>query len=174
GINGFQASTRNLVTPALVSTFGNNVTNVFRFGRQWAPVDFNRDKPQLVPFISLPGVLTNYDNTFLPQPRNTIVDQATDTVSWVKGNHLFKGGMDWQNVLGISRNDAGIVQTNQIGPITANTANTSGLTIAGNLPGASSANLTAANTVYGAITGLLGSASQTLNVSSPTSGFVPG
>src|SRR5436190_3054757 len=74
GVNGFQASTRNLVTPALVSTFGNNVTNVFRFGRQWAPVDFNRDQPQLVPLIQLPGVLTNYDNTFLPQPRNTIVN----------------------------------------------------------------------------------------------------
>lgn len=174
GVNGFQASTRNLVTPALVSTFGSNVTNVLRYGRQWAPVDFNRDQPQTVPFISLPGVLTNYDNTFLPQPRNTIVNQITDTVSWVKGNHIWKFGMDWQNVLGISRNDAGTVQLNQIGPVNANTANTSGLTIAGNLPGASSANLTAANTVYGAITGLLGTASQTLNVETPTSGFVPG
>ena len=174
GVNGFQASTRNLVTPALVSTFGSNVTNVLRYGRQWAPVDFNRDQPQTVPFISLPGVLTNYDNTFLPQPRNTIVNQVTDTVSWVKGNHIWKFGMDWQNVLGISENDAGIVQLNQLGPVNANTANTSGLTIAGNLPGASSANLTAANTVYGAITGLLGTSSQTLNVQTPTSGFVPG
>jgi hypothetical protein len=174
GVNGFQGSTRNLITPALVSTFGPNVTNVVRYGRQWAPVDFNRDQQQNVPFISLPGVLTNYDNTFLPQPRNTIVNQVTDNLSWVKGNHLWKFGMDWQNVLGISRNDAGIVQLNQIGPITANSANTSGLTIAANLPGASSANLTAANTVYGAIVGLLGSASQTLNVQTPNSGFVPG
>jgi hypothetical protein len=119
-------------------------------------------------------VLTNYDNTFLPQPRNTIVNQITDTVSWVKGNHLWKFGGDWQNVLGISLNDAGIVQLNQIGPVAANTANTSGLTVAGNLPGASAAQLTAANTVYGAITGLLGTSSQTLNVQTPTSGFVPG
>jgi hypothetical protein len=174
GVNGFQGSTRNLVTPALVSTFGNNVTNILRYGRQWAPVDFNRDQPQVVPFISLPGVLTNYDNTFLPQPRNTIVNQITDTLSWVKGNHVWKFGMDWQNVLGISLNDAGIVQLNQIGPVAANTANTSGLTIATNLPGASSANLTSANTVYGTITGLLGTSSQTLNVRTPTSGFVPG
>jgi hypothetical protein len=174
GVNGFQASTRNLITPALVSTFGSNVTNVLRYGRQWAPVDFNRDQPQIVPFISLPGVLTNYDNTFLPQPRNTIVHQITDNLSWIKGNHAYKFGMDWQNVLGISRNDAGIVQLNQIGPIAANTANNTNLTIANNLPGASAANLTAANTVYGAITGLLGSAAQTLNVQSPTSGFVPG
>jgi hypothetical protein len=79
--------------------------------------------------------------------------------------------MDWQNVLGISRNDAGIVQLHQLG---TNNANQSGLTIAGNLPGASSAQLTAATTVYTAITGLIGSSTQTLNVSSPTSGFVPG
>lgn len=174
GVNGFQASTRNLITPALVSTFGSNVTNVLRYGRQWAPVDFNRDQPQTVPFISLPGVLTNYDNTFLPQPRNTIVHQITDNLSWIKGNHSYKFGMDWQNVLGVSRNDAGIVQLNQIGPVTANTANPTGLTIATNLPGASAAQLTAANTVYGTIVGLLGTATQTLNVSSPTSGFVPG
>ena len=174
GVNGFQASTRNLVTPALVSTFGSKWTNVLRYGRQWAPVDFNRDSLQTVPYLSLPGVLTNYDNTFQPQPRNTIVHQITDTVSWINGNHLWKFGADWQNVLGISRNDAGIVQLNQIGPVTANTANTTNLTIANNLPGASSANLTAANTTYGTIVGLLGTSTQTLNVQTPTSGFVPG
>jgi hypothetical protein len=180
GVNGFQASTRNLVTPALVSTFGSRWTNVVRYGRQWAPVIFDRDKPQTVPFLSLPGVLTNYDNTFLPQPRNTIVNQVTDTLSWVKGNHLFKFGADWQNVIGLSLNDAGIVQTNQLGPVTrlatdpANTANTTGLTLAGNLPGGIASNLTSANTVYGAIVGLLGISTQTLNVKTPTSGFVPG
>lgn len=174
GVNGFQASTRNLITPALVSTFGPNVTNVLRYGRQWAPVDFNRDQPQLVPLISLPGVLTNYDNTFLPQPRNTIVHQITDTLSWVKGNHLWKMGMDWQNVLGISRNDAGIVQLQQLGTNNGNPSNLSTGGITTNLPGASTAVLTAATTVYTAVTGLMSSSTQTLNVSSPTSGFVPG
>ena len=170
GVNGFQASTRNLVTPALVSTFGNNWTNVVRYGRQWAPVDFNRDTPPSAPFISLPGVLVNYDNTFMPQPRNTIVNQVTDTLSWSKGNHQWKYGADWQNVLGISRNDAGINQTNQLG---TNAANGTGFALA-NLPFGSNANLTAATTVYAAIVGNLQSASQTLNVTSPNSGFVPG
>src|ERR1700752_2121294 len=180
GVNGFQASTRNLVTPALVSTFGSRWTNILRYGRQWSPVVFELDVLLTHPLISLPGVLTNYDNNFFPQPRNTIVNQITDTLSWVQGNHLWKFGADWQNVLGISRNDAGIVQSNQLGPVTrlatdpANTVNLTNLTIAANLPGASSANLTAANTVYGAITGLLGISSQTLNVSSPDCGFVPG
>jgi hypothetical protein len=170
GVNGFQASTRNLLTPALVSEFTPNVTNVFRIGRQWAPVIFDRDSFPTQPFFSLPGVLTNYDNTFLAQPRNTIVDQATDTLSWVKGNHLWKFGMDWQNVLGISRNDAGIVQTTQFG---TNSANGAGITLA-NLPGGTNQLVTNATTVYTAIVGLLGSSSQTLNVTSPTSGFVPG
>ena len=170
GVHGFQASTRNLVTPALVSTFGANVTNVLRYGRQWAPVDFNRDTTPTAPFISLPGVLVNFDNTFMPQPRNTIVNQVTDTVSWIKGSHVWKFGADWQNVLGISQNDAGINKTIQLG---TNAANGTGFTLA-NLPFGSNANLTAATTTYAAIVGNLQSASQTFNVTSPTSGFVEG
>jgi hypothetical protein len=117
-------------------------------------------------------VLTNYDNTFLPQPRNTIVHQITDNLSWIKGNHSYKFGMDWQNVLGISRNDAGIVQLHQLGTNAANANNLSNAAT-GNVPGASTAQLTAASTVYNAVVGLISSSTQTLNVSSPTSGFVP-
>src|ERR1700752_3381124 len=170
GVNGFQASTRNLITPALVSTFGSKWTNIVRYGRQWAPVDFNRDTEPTAPFISLPGVLVNFDNTFQPQPRNTIVNQVTDNLSWTNGNHLWKYGADWQNVLGISRNDAG---TNKLIQLGTNAANGTGFSLA-NLPFGSNANLTAATTTYAAIVGNLQSASQTLNVTSPTSGFVPG
>lgn len=168
GVNGFQASTRNLVTPALVSTFGSHWTNVLRYGRQWAPVDFNRDSTPTT-ILALTGI-TSYDNNFLPQPRNTIVNQVTDNVSWINGNHLWKFGADWQNVLGISRNDAGIVPTISLG---TNAANSTGF-VQANLPFSSSTNLSNANAVYANITGLLAGASQTFNVSSPTSGFVPG
>ncbi|HEX6729841.1 MAG TPA: carboxypeptidase-like regulatory domain-containing protein, partial [Pyrinomonadaceae bacterium] len=165
GVHAFQASTRNLITPALVSTFGSNVTNVVRYGRQWAPVDFNRDTKPTAPFFALPGVLTNYDNTFMPQPRETIVHQITDTLSWTKGNHIWKFGGDWQNVLGVSRNDAGINQTINFG---TNAANPVGFTLA-NFPGLSNNTagnniLTAATTVYSAITGLLSSSTHTFNV----------
>jgi hypothetical protein len=170
GVDAFQSSTRNLITPALVSTFGNNITNVVRYGRQWAPTIFDRDTQPTAPFLSLPGVLINFDNLNMAQPRKTTVNQVTDTLSWVKGNHLWKFGADWQNVLGVSSNDAGINETIQLG---TNAANGTGFTQAA-LPFSTTANLTAATTTYGAIVGLLGSASQTLNVSSPTSGFVPG
>ena len=170
GINAFQSSTRNLITPALISTFGSNWTNVLRYGRQWAPVIFDRDTPPDFAFISLPGVLVNYDNVNMPQPRNTIVNQWTDTMSWVNGNHLWKFGADYQRALVKSFNSAGINQTIQLG---TNSVNTSGITL-GNLPGGTNALVTNATTTYTAIVGLLGSASQTLNVETPTSGFVPG
>jgi len=175
GVNAFQSSTRNLVTPALVSTFGSNWTNVLRYGRQWAPVIFDRDTPPTAPFISLPGVLVNFDNGNMPQPRDTIVNQWTDTVSWVKGNHLFKFGTDYQRVLVQSFNSAGINETIQLG---TNAANPNGITLA-NFPGLTNnatgnAIVTNAGTVYNAIVGMLGSASQTLNVTNTNSGFVPG
>lgn len=168
GVNGFQGSSRNLFTPALVSTFGSRITNVFRYGRQWAPVDFNRDSMPTV-IYALSGV-TSYDNNFLPQPRDTKVNQVTDTVSWAAGNHLWKFGMDWQNILGISRNDAGIVQTINFG---TNAANPTGF-VQANLPASNTTILGNANSVYANITGLLGSSTRTFNVESPTSGFVPG
>lgn len=168
GVNGFQGSTRNLITPALVSTFGNNWTNVLRYGRQWAPVDFNRDStPTLI--LGLSGI-TSYDNSFLPQPRDTIVNQVTNTTSWLQGNHIWKFGADWQNILGVSRNDAGIVQTINIG---TNSSNPSGF-VQANLPNSNTTIVGNANSVYANITGLLGSSSRTFNVETPTSGFVPG
>ena len=180
GVNAFQSSTRNLITPALVSTFGNNWTNVLRYGRQWAPVIFDRDTPPTAPFISLPGptqgfnsgpLLVNYDNANMPQPRNTIVNQWTDTLSWVNGNHLWKFGGDFQRVLVKSFNSAGINETINLSGNSS--VNGTGITLA-NLPGGSNQNVTNAQTTYAAIVGLLGTASQTLNVTSQTSGFVPG
>lgn len=175
GVHGFQASTRNLITPALVSEFGPKWTNVFRIGRQWAPVDFNRDSMPTAPFFILPGALTNYDNTFMPQPRETLVNQVTNTTSYVNGDHLWKMGADWQNVLGMSFNDAGTNQTITFG---TNAANPVGFAVA-NFPGitanaAGNAIVGNATTVYTMITGMLGSSAQTLNVQTATSGFVPG
>src|SRR6185503_16587224 len=62
---------------------------------------------------------------------------------------------------------------NQTITLGTNAANGTGFTLA-NLPFGSNANLTAATTVYAAIVGNLQASSQTLNVTSPDSGFVPG
>lgn len=168
GINAFQSSKRYLVTGALVSNFGGTITNVFRYGRQWAPVGFLRDSPADGPYILFSGI-TNPQNTFQSQGRNTVVDQYTDNVSWAKGKHLIRFGGDYQKVFADTFNDAGINQSISMG---SNSANPNGITLSDFPNGGTNSDVSRAQSVYANIVGLLASSQATFNVTSPTSGFV--
>jgi len=169
GQDANQSSNRQVVTGALVSNFGSHWNNVFRYGRQWAPVLFTRNSSATNPFIVY-ATGTSYDFSFVNQGRNTVVNQFIDDLSWVKGNHLFKFGADYQDVWADNVNDAGIIQTVNLGTPSSNGA---GFTQT-QLPNSVSADLTRAQNVYATIVGNLSSATQTFNVTTPTSGFVPG
>lgn len=175
GVNAFQASIRTLYTAALHSTFGGTMTNEVRFGHQDAPVGFLRESQPSQPFIVFGAATTNFDNTFMSQGRNTEVNQVIDNFSLVKGSHTFKMGADIQHVYAYSYNDAGINETITLG---SNSANSDGLAI-GNLPnlpaGAAGTSIfNNARAIYRDLTGMLANASATFNVTSPSSGFVPG
>jgi hypothetical protein len=175
GVNAFQGSTRTLWTTALQSTFGNNMTNEARIGRQYAPVFFNRESQPDKPFIVFGSAVTNYDNTFMSQGRNTQLWQGLDNLSVVKGMHTFRMGADVQVVSAVSTNDAGINQTITLGTNSANPDNILN-TAFPNLP-AGAAGTAIANTgrqIYRDLVGLLASTTRTFNVTSPQSGFVPG
>jgi hypothetical protein len=167
-VNAFQSSTRSLVTGALVSQFG-DVTNVFRYGRQWAPVGFVRDANATEPYILFSGI-TNPQNTFQSQGRNTIVKQFSDNLAMPNGNHLFRMGTDIQRIFADTFNDAGINQTITLG---TNSANPNGLLLS-EFPFGVSADVTRAAAVYANIVGNLASSSATFNVRDATSGFVRG
>lgn len=174
GVNAFQSSTRWLMTVAVHSTFG-NVTNEARYGRQWAPVGFLRSGPPTNPFFTTFASVTNFDNTFMSQGRNTQVNQIIDNMAIPKGMHTIRLGGDFQQVFADTFNDAGIQPNVTLG---SNSQNDNGIT-SGDFPflpsGATgTAIVTRAQNVYADLVGLLGSAAQTLNVTSPTSGFVPG
>jgi hypothetical protein len=168
GQDAFQESKRWLVTGALVSNFGSSITNVFRYGRQWAPVGFLRNANPTSPFIAFSGITTP-DNTFMSQGRNTKVNQYVDNFSWASGKHLFRFGADFQKIFADTFNDAGINQQINLG---TNSANGVGFTQGG--LGGTSAEFTRASSVYVNVVGLLGTSTRTFNVTSPTSGFVPG
>lgn len=168
GINAFQASKRSLLTGALVSQFG-SISNVFRYGRQWAPVEFTRDSNPSAPFITL-GSISFPDNTFMSQGRETIVKQFSDNMVIPKGNHVFRFGADIQGIFADTYNDAGINPTINIG---SNSANPTGI-LPAELPGASSTQQSLAGAIYSNLVGLLASASATFNVRDANSGFVPG
>ncbi|PYT03595.1 MAG: hypothetical protein DMF60_17845 [Acidobacteria bacterium] len=170
GVNGFQASVRTLWNFAIHSTFGATMTNEARVGRQYAPVQFLRDQAFSEPFVNFGSSVTDPDNRFLSQGRNTQLWQGIDNSSLVKGSHTFKMGADVQVVSAIAFNDGGINDVINLG---TNSANPSGLLI-GSFPGASNATFTKAGAIYNDLVGLLGTATRTVNVTSPTSGFVPG
>lgn len=168
GINAFQKSRRSLFTGALVSQFG-SISNVFRYGRQWAPVEFTRDSNPTAPFVVF-GSITTPDNTFMSQGRNTTVNQFSDNMVIPKGNHIFRFGADIQNIFADTYNDAGINPTINIG---SNSSNPTGI-LPAELPGSTSTQQGLAGAIYSNLVGNLGSASATFNVRSATSGFVPG
>jgi carboxypeptidase family protein len=180
GINASQSSTRTLLTAAIQSTFGSRVTNEVRVGHQRAPVGFLRDAPPDVPYyISYAGTgqdqVSSYDLQFMSQGRNTLVYEYIDNFSLVSGAHTFRLGTDIQSVTAITFNDAGLVQLINIG---TNTSNPDGI-LDGDFPNrpAGAAGTAIANRgriVYRDIVGLLNNSSQTYNVTSPTSGIVPG
>ena len=174
GIDAFQASTRWLLTAALHSTFG-SVTNEARWGRQWAPVGFLRDSAPANPFFTSFASVTNFDNTFMSQGRTTTVDQFIDNVAIPKGAHTFRFGADYQQLFADTFNDAGIQPTVTLG---SNSSNSTNITRGNftNLPAGATGDaiVTRATNVFSDITGFLGSASATFNVTTPTSGFVPG
>ena len=169
GVNAFQESKRWLVTGALVSNFGSSITNVFRYGKQWAPVGFLRESTADAPYVLFSGI-TNPENTFQSQGRNTVVDQYTDNASWAKGKHLFRFGGDYQKVFADTFNDAGINQTISLGE---NSLNESGITDDDFVFG-TTAIRNRARSVYYDIVGNLASSQATFNITSPDSGFVPG
>ena len=173
--NAEQSSTRWLTAAAIHSTFGARATNEVRFGHQRAPVGFLRTSaPDTAFFINL-GSVTDFQNTFMSQGRNTMVYQLQDNFSLVKGEHTLRFGTDIQSVTAVTFNDAGIQPTVNIG---TNSANPDGIVTAEfpNLPAGSTGStiVNRGRAIYRDLVGLLGSAQATFNVVSPTSGFVAG
>jgi hypothetical protein len=109
-------------------------------------------------------------NTFLNQGRKVNTYNFQDNANWLKGKHELAFGFQGQRLNVAPFNDAGIVPTYTLG---ISGANTQGLT-AVDLPGIKSTDLTVANNLYANLAGMISSAAQTFNVTSTTSGFVPG
>ncbi|MGH9766214.1 MAG: carboxypeptidase regulatory-like domain-containing protein, partial [Blastocatellia bacterium] len=174
GVDAFQASKRILTTAAIHSTFGSRVTNEVRVGHQRAPVGFLRDSRPTNYFINYASV-DDFERNFLSQGRNTMVYQYIDNLSMILGSHTFRFGGDVQSITAYTFNDAG---TNQVINMGANAANPDGILNSEfpNLPSGSAGTAIAnrARTVYRDLVGALASSTRTFNITSPSSGFVPG
>ena len=170
-VNSTQGGPRWLITGALISNLGSSITNEFRIGRQWAPVGFLLESEPTQPFIGFQGITLPYaGGGFQSQGRDTQVWQVTDNVSWSKGKHLIRFGGDWQRIFADTFNDAGINSFITLGTPAHNSGNIADTSF----PFSSAANRTSGRNVFANLVGNLSRAAATLNVSSPTSGFVLG
>ena len=150
------------------------LTNELRFGFNMAPSTF--DVSGALPTFLVTGAgttggtsYTSPVNSFLPQGRFTNTYHWADNASWVHERHTVQFGFQAQLTHINPYNAAGDVPTYTVGIGAGQT----GLTAA-QLPGISASDLSAANTLLATLAGNLNTYSQTFQVTSRTSGFVPG
>jgi outer membrane receptor protein involved in Fe transport len=150
-----------------------NLTNEVRGGLNFAPATFNMNGP----FPS--SIIGNTDFTspvaaaqFLPQGRNTRTRSIQDNGYWNHGKHTVEFGYQYQGVRIRSYDYGGTIPTYNVD--INSSAQQHNLLGFGDLPGVGATDLQAANELLVTLAGLLDNDNAVYNVTSRTSGFVPG
>jgi hypothetical protein len=157
-----------------------NLTNEVRFGFNLAPSIFDTSQA-FGNFIIAPPVpsqgsglsFTNPDTTFRAQGRYTNTYSWQDNASYVREDHSLTFGAQVQRIHVKQYDDAGItpsytISATGLGPLAlaGGDFNTNG--------GISAADLATGNSLLATLSGAVSNVSKTFNVTSRTSGFVPG
>ena len=134
-------------------TISPTLINEFRYGHQSASVNFNRPERQAGPMETLNTWTTPILPAF-PQGRNSPVNEYTDNLTKIRGNHTFKFGGQVRNTTQYGFNDAGIYPA-----VSLSTAN-------GNVPTVGPGGLTTAQTsafqgMYNDLLGRISSVAET-------------
>ena len=108
-------------------------------------------------------------NEFLPQGRNTDTFSLSDDAAYQRGRHYLQFGFHGQNVRVRSYDDSGVIPAYGLAMGTGQP----GLSRR-DLPGITNTDLANANALLATLGGYVDNYAQTLNVTSRTSGFVPG
>jgi hypothetical protein len=109
-------------------------------------------------------------NPLLAQGRRTVTFQYGDTISMVRGNHNMKAGFSLQQVRVRPYNERGALPVLTFGFSSAAPAGS----IISSIPGATSAEVTAANNLRAFLAGVIQQTDQRFQVQDTTSGFIPG
>ena len=170
-----QPSVNNFLALAWRSTLSSNFTNEVRGGIFYSRPDFNRTEANPASFFTVP-LVTNPEQSFQRQGRLAKTTNFQDNADYIVGTHSLRFGLQFQDVFVHSYNDAGIVAGYSLGTgtntpqiLTASFTNTA--LFPGTVPTAQRAT---ANALYGLLAGIVTGGSQSFNVTSATSGFVPG
>lgn len=147
------------------------LTNEVRFGFDLAPAYFLTSRDFSSGFITTGTIFTNPLPNFLPQGRDTHTWSWQDNASWSHGNHTFRFGGQLERVTIFATNSAGDLPSLNLGFSTANPFSLK----ASDFPQPiDNTTLGRARSLLATLTGFLTTETQTFQVKSQTSGFVPG
>ena len=159
---GLSTTLRSTLTPSLI--------NEARFGAQLSTLTFGNTATFPEGYQIDFGTITDPVNDFLGSGRNLRVLQFTDNLTWIRGSHQFKTGVELRSLwvhryafadtlpradFSTAVNDPGFVRATQF-------------------PGSTTVDFNNARILANNITGAIGSVFQTFNVLQRGSGFVAG
>jgi Carboxypeptidase regulatory-like domain/TonB dependent receptor len=117
---GTQGGKRWGVAGGMDWTLSPTVVNEFRYGHQSASTDFNRPERESGPMESF-NTFTTPILTAFPQGRNSPVNEYTDNITKVRGNHTLKFGGQIRFTDQYGFNDAGIYPNVSLSTANGNT-----------------------------------------------------
>jgi hypothetical protein len=166
-----QFSANKQFTAAYRTVVSSNFINEFRAGFFSSEVPFDNVEPLPGFFLAVP-LVTNPENGFLDQGRNTKNFTVQDNADYVWGKHTFRFGGQAQIFRVNAYNDVGTVPTITVGTGT----NTPTFTAANftSVGGINTTQLGTANGLLGLFGGLFTTVQQSFNIVDPSTGFARG
>jgi hypothetical protein len=168
---------RNFLAAAWRTNPKANFTNEVRAGGNIAPATFGYTpgvtlSPYLIggTIYSTPDALAS--SPILAQGRNTRTYSIQDNATWTHGRHTVKFGAYYQGVYVRAYDYSGTIPVDNVG--IDSEYQSQYLLSSSQLPGISPLELNNANLLIASLGGLMDNAGQTFNVTSQTSGFIPG
>jgi hypothetical protein len=150
-----------------------NFTNEVRFGFDLAPINFLTTQ-RFGSFTVSNTLFNNPDNNEFPQGRKPHTWSWQDNASWARSNHILAFGMQVQRVTIYSSNSANTIPDLNLDYTQSANSNLLGSGDFSSQGGISTADLDTANRLLSTLGGFVGAETQTFNVTSRTSAYVPG
>lgn len=157
------------ITGAFRSLLSSTLINEARFGAQISTLIFGNTADYARGYQIDLGNVFDPENDSIGSGRNLRVLQFTDNLTWLRGNHTFKMGIEVRNPWVRRWSYAGTLPL-----INFSTDNPTGYSQANNFGGSTATDYLNARVLVNTLTGALGSVTQVFNATSPTSGAVPG
>ena len=169
----FNNEAENFLSAAWRWSPNSRFTNEVRFGFDLAPINFLTSQ-KFGAYTVSNTLFSNPNQNEFPQSRKTHTWSWQDNASWSRGNHLLTFGIQVQRVTVFAQNYENTVPNLDLDYTLSTNPNLLGSGDFSKFGGISSNDLATANELLSTLAGLVGSETQTFNVTGQTSGYVPG